>query len=730
MNLYLAKSTPRETIQEHTDKLLDNYELLKQIYPEINVDWFLLKLACLIHDLGKMNYKFQARITNGKRYQDEIPHGYLSIAFIPHEKLTAKGYTVGEIRALFHSIAKHHARKVNFNSRQLNPELALLATEWKDFEYDKLGEYRAYYPSIRQCFSPFQPLSARSSEEIYKKYVMLKGLLNRIDYAASAGIEVEKKNDFLEAGMDQKLVSLKKQDPEADWRPLQKYMRSHQAENLVVTAETGMGKTEAGLLWLGNHKGFFTLPLRTAINAIYERVVSEIVQTDQQKRVGLLHSETYGQYLQAEDNLGTDDIDDYYEQTRQLSLPLTICTVDQLFDFIFRYPGFEYKLATLAYSKVIIDEIQMYAADVLAYLICGLDYIHRFDGKFCIMTATLPPIITDLLTEKGISFVKPNAPFVSTRIRHRLKVIEAPITSSYIQEAYHNNRILVICNTINQAKKIFETLKELYPGEVHLIHSQFIKKDRETKASAVLSDGKIENQKSCIWVATQVVEASLDIDFDLLFTELSDLNGLFQRMGRCYRNREVDEHTNVFVFDGGKRKCSGVGKFIDKMIFNASKTILRRSQGIISEMDKVKMIEATYTTEALANSEFYTVLKNNITYVGKLYEEEIDKKEAIQRFRNIHSATIIPEPIWLQNETEINQYIDILRAKGISNKEKNLAQSKLSEFMVAIPYYLFEKGKSYHIRLSKKTKITIFECNYSSVYGISLKEVSEENPFF
>ncbi len=57
MNNYLAKSNPRETIVEHTEKLIYNYELLKTIYPNLNIDWDILYLACLYHDLGKMNKK-------------------------------------------------------------------------------------------------------------------------------------------------------------------------------------------------------------------------------------------------------------------------------------------------------------------------------------------------------------------------------------------------------------------------------------------------------------------------------------------------------------------------------------------------------------------------------------------------------------------------------------------------------------------------------------------------
>ena len=82
------------------------------------------------------------------------------------------------------------------------------------------------------------------------------------------------------------------------------------------------------------------------------------------------------------------DFDEYYNKTKQLSLPLTICTLDQIFDFVYRYRGFEVKLATLSYSKVVIDEVQMYAPDLLAYLVVGLSYIDKIGGKFAILTAT------------------------------------------------------------------------------------------------------------------------------------------------------------------------------------------------------------------------------------------------------------------------------------------------------------------------------------------------------
>ncbi|EOX1307599.1 CRISPR-associated helicase Cas3' [Listeria monocytogenes] len=727
MTEYLAKSKPAETIQEHTDKLLLNYRLIKELYPKIEVDWYLLELVCLLHDLGKMNVLFQKKMICGGRPSGEIQHGFLSVAFVPVKKLKALGYSKKDIKLVHTAIALHHERKGRMDVEQWKLEIQKLREQWNDFSYEKLQDNAEYKEKISlDYFYPgsriFEGNSAADAET-FKKYVLLKGLLNRIDFAASGGIDVELENDFLMDSMDVQLAHFKAENPEADWNALQKYMMQHQNENIVVIAETGMGKTEAGLLWLGNNKGFFTLPLRAAINAIYERITKNIVTTNQAERVGLLHSETYSQYLLHEGNAEMD-IDEYYTRTRQMSLPITICTLDQLFDFVFRYAGFEHKLATLSYSKVIIDEIQMYSPDLLAYLILGLSYIDKFGGKFCIMTATLPGIVTDLLLENGVNFVQPEEKFVSSRIRHSMEMVHTEVESEFIKPFFNNNRILVICNTISKAKKIYSELKEHFQGEeIHLIHSQFIKKDRSAKEKAIFKDGQKDSTKKCIWVATQVVEASLDIDFDLLFTELSDVNGLFQRMGRCYRNRALDVDTNVYVFDGGAKVCSGIGTFIDKLIFENSKTILNEHAGVLTEEKKMELVERVYSTEALRGSEFYNDLRKTINYVKAFDSYELDKADVRRRFRNINSVSVIPEKVWQDNAEEINSYFAILRktSKEISTKEKMIARTNLAEFMVSIPDYLYRKGEGVVREINRYESVIEFKCGYSSDVGVFMR---------
>ncbi|EAE6827525.1 CRISPR-associated helicase Cas3' [Listeria monocytogenes] len=732
MTEYLAKSKPAETIQEHTDKLLLNYRLIKELYPKIEVDWYLLELVCLLHDLGKMNVLFQKKMICGGRPSGEIQHGFLSVAFVPVKKLKALGYSKKDIKLVHTAIALHHERKGRTDVEQWKLEIQKLREQWNDFSYEKLQDNAEYKEKISlDYFYPGSRIfegNSTADAETFKKYVLLKGLLNRIDFAASGGIDVELENDFLMDSMKVQLAHFKAENPEADWNALQKYMMQHQNENIVVIAETGMGKTEAGLLWLGNNKGFFTLPLRAAINAIYERITKNIVTTNQAERVGLLHSETYSQYLLHEGNAEMD-IDEYYTRTRQMSLPVTICTLDQLFDFVFRYAGFEHKLATLSYSKVIIDEIQMYSPDLLAYLILGLSYIDKFGGKFCIMTATLPGIVTDLLLENGVKFVQPEDKFVSSRIRHSMEMVHTEVESEFIKPFFYNNRILVICNTISKAKKIYSELKEHFQGEeIHLIHSQFIKRDRSAKEKAIFKDGQKDSTKKCIWVATQVVEASLDIDFDLLFTELSDVNGLFQRMGRCYRNRALDVDTNVYVFDGGAKVCSGIGTFIDKLIFENSKTILNEHADVLTEEKKMELVERVYSTEALRGSGFYNDLRKTINYVKAFDSYELDKADVRRRFRNINSVSVIPEEVWQDNAEEINSYFAILRktSKEISTKEKMIARTNLAEFMVSVPDYLYRKGEGVVREINRYENVVEFKCGYSDEIGIIMYEKQED----
>ena len=733
LKCYLAKSNPRETIQEHTDNLLINYNELKRIYPELKVSWDILFLACIYHDLGKMNKKFQDKINRVKRYEDEIPHGILSLSFINSKELKDT-YSKDQIKILAHSVAYHHERNFNIDRDSLKEEIELLKIEVGNFKYDKIKDLTVKKLGVRYFSN--DRIDEEVNFELFLEYVITKGLLNRLDYAASSGIPVESQNDFLLKSLeDNMLQNFRKRNPDANWNELQIYMRDNSEHNIVSVAQTGMGKTEAALLWIGDNKGFFTLPLRTAINAIYERVKDKIVIKDYSNKVGLLHSDMMKEYLSVEDE--DVDIFEYYNKTKQLSLPLTICTIDQIFDFVYRYRGFESKLATLSYSKVVIDEVQMYSPDLLAYLVVGLYYIDKVGGKFAVLTATLPKIFTDLLKEEGVDFLQPK-PFTNDRIRHSLKVVQDKINSAFIKEQYNDNKILVICNTVRQAQEIYMELKSDI-DEVKLFHSGFIKRDRKNKEKDILEFGKKDTADSGIWVATSVVEASLDIDFDILITELSDLNGLFQRLGRCYRDRDwIGNGYNSYVFNGGDKKCSGVGNVIDKKIFELSKETLKEKEidGIISEKQKIELIDSIYTTEKLKDSKYYEELVEVIDYLKKVEPFEIDKSDVKRLFRNILSTTVIPKGVYDENITLIKEIKQIMNKKydktmdkgEVDNlkKEKLKARNELDDLTVSVISASIVRSYIEIYKITDYLFINIYDCDYSAEEGLKHKENDEK----
>lgn len=244
---FLAKTKPyKEDIQEHTDILLKNYEILKELYPNLYIDWELLFLACIYHDLGKMNHKFQKKL-RGFSNEDEIPHGLISIGFIDTDYLEAKGYNEKEISLLYQAVAYHHDRKMPDSIEEVESEIENLRDIFSEFHYGKLLT-KTINSNIDGVFFRLNKRFYESRDgDYFYRYVMLKGILNRLDYAASAHIEVEHRNDFLINSLEDLMQSWKNENPKACWNELQCYLRDHQNDNVVVIAQTGMGKTEGGL---------------------------------------------------------------------------------------------------------------------------------------------------------------------------------------------------------------------------------------------------------------------------------------------------------------------------------------------------------------------------------------------------------------------------------------------------------------------------------------------------
>lgn len=649
--MYLAKSNPRESLAEHTNELLNRLDALKKGYgtyiknPKI---WDLLEIAAKYHDTGKVYSHFQYTIRKAlgenteKTTMPYIPHGYLSPFFLPLQSLKLDKNTR---RVLIQSIAYHHER-----SHSINPEQLLFVAE---------EELVNHFPIVAEELSIEVPIDTKhfrkivsdldreriksiNMDEIYFTYVLLKGLLHRLDHAASGHVAIEMDAEFNLSNMTVSYLQKISKKETGFLRPLQKFTLENQEKNMILIAQTGMGKTEAALIWAGQKKTFFTVPLRVSLNALYDRVSDEMGY----KNCGLLHS-TSAHHL---DEKGLENWEVIYDHSKQFANKLTFTTIDQILKFPFKFLGYEKYYATLAYSCVIIDEIQAYDPWIAAVIIKALEMLHKIGGKFMVMTATLPKIYLDEFYKRNI--IDENCEvkrfFDDSFLRHRVEIKERSIFENitrYIESA-EEKKVLIIVNTIDQAVKLYEEISN-HIDEVYLFHARFLQKDRQLLEAKLKTFDRNPNSKG-IWITTQIVEASIDIDFDELHTELAPLDSLFQRFGRCYRKRHLDHNEeNIFIYT---EEVSGNGSVYDKEIMNSSKSILldyanNRGKEIL-ESSKMEMVELLYSQENLRSTKFYKKFQNALKELDYMEDYQVSYHEAQKILRGDEAVLVIPRKIY------------------------------------------------------------------------------------
>lgn len=753
-NIREKKAKPNKSIIEHTNDLLDVLEILWNLgYIKEERIYELIQKACIYHDIGKINKEFQKRVKNkGIKFDEnkEVAHNVLSLYFIDESKFNNKE----DYLIVSNAVVNHHDYC----------DIGLAIREKSDIIENLLEGL-----DHKKVKKVIPAKIASISQDI--DAIKIKGYLHKCDYSASSGYTAEYENNFLEKSLENVLNKWKLDNQDASWNELQQYCIENKNENIMAIAQTGMGKTEAGLLWISDNKGFFILPIRTAINAIYDRTKKYISSYggNLEEQLGLLHSSSLEYLLLQSEDDKYDDKDEYidkkeykeiieYEKiAKQLSLPINVSTIDQLFDFVYKYPAYELKLTTLSYSKIVIDEIQMYGPDLLAYLVYGLERIVEQGGKVAILTATLPPFVKELLS-KNIKFKIKEGGFTDNSKRHNLKILDKRIDSNDICDKYEeneklnkSNKILVVCNSITQAQNLYEEISNILGNEnLHILHSKFIKCERLSKESEIIEFGKTYkdnksnelDKQSGIWISTSIVEASLDIDFDYLFTELQDLNSLFQRLGRCNRKGKKDSSENncyIYTQIDERSFINGDRGYIDKDIFELSKEAISLWEGQISEKEKIELINKYLTMDKIKNSNYITQYKHTYNFIKNLTPDTFKSDEV--KLRNILSKDIIPSPIYHEYNGDIKELELKLKDKSLNSPEnkgeKIKLQNKLKKYTVSVHpnhitnYYRALKNglatRYDNVRVSDYEYIPVIECEYTELGYRQKKFVNQDN---
>ena len=185
----------------------------------------------------------------------------------------------------------------------------------------------------------------------------------------------------------------------------------------------------------------------------------------------------------------------------------------------------------------------------------------------------------------------------------------------------------------------------------------------------------------------------------MLYTEMSTLDSLFQRLGRCYRSREYCENIpNVKIYI---KDTSGVGYIYDEEIYEKSIEMLRPyNEKILQEKVKIDLVDKLYSKEMLQGTEFYKKFKEAFKILDNIIDYDTSKKDAQHILRDIDNIDVIPKIIYDENLDLFTEYENEKEKKKkyeLKMKIDKLFISinstntwKLNNFIIECPYI---KGK-------------------------------------
>ncbi|WP_220496078.1 CRISPR-associated helicase/endonuclease Cas3 [Pseudoalteromonas sp. SG41-5] len=339
----------------------------------------------------------------------------------------------------------------------------------------------------------------------------------------------------------------------------------------IVESDTGSGKTEFALAYASMliEKNLadgivFGLPTQATANGLFERIGEAASKLFPDSTLTLAHSKS--KYLIPDEN-------GFLHQSSKRAFlgSLSVATVDQILMGVLGIKHQFIRSFGTRKSVLILDEIHSFDAYMYALIERVLQGQHQAYSSVILLSATLPLSLKTKLVKpysgKVSSIEYPLVTHVGMDGKTQEIDLKQPIArkkvylenwlsndllptaeqqQSLIEHAKNGAVIGVICNTVHDAQNLYQQLKsqintEDEPLEIDLLHARYTFSDRARIEKQILDIyGKHAGRQGRILVATQVVEQSLDLDFDLLVSQIAPIEFLMQRMGRLWRHDRIN----------------------------------------------------------------------------------------------------------------------------------------------------------------------------------------------
>jgi len=740
-------SRPKEeTLSEHTDYLIRIWVELKKRYQDYIPDedfWKQAFIAILFHDMGKLCENFQRMLKKTVPFDAEnhVRHEFLSGMF-----LFANNFHFYRERplSLFAVFSHHKALQSSLFCKNRFIQLEISQNYVEQFLEYATQRLKQYYPDYSIQFTSvaknylnnsyeemlvnyeerFFPLAKKNKPKDRVKYIFYKAVLNISDWMASGHQELPKSfkydDEILEKKIIEKLIAEKKMEPGESFNFMAFQKNSYIKGNVLAVAPTGSGKTEASLLWSslkGDYdKILYLMPTRVTSNAIYHR----FCQYFGKKEVAIVHSSAF--YLQKEIDENYDE-KEYKFIDRAFFKNITVCTIDQVLTQGFNLGFWEVKTFHQIRAKVIIDEIHLYQPYTLGLLIATIEYLQKeFSAEFYIMTATMPSKLKTLLFKYLISPTLIVDEELLNKGRNQFIVKDKNFEQIIpeIETSINNGKkTLLVVNTVDQAINAYNKFKPLFKNQKHKIlcyHSRFIQKERAAKEKKIFELEKMDG--GVLLISTQVCEVSLDIDFDILFTENAPIDAIIQRAGRVNRKRRKKD-TKVIIFQHSEISKKWIYDIPN--ILENTFSILQKNQKILTEKELLTLVDEVYKNYNVEEEEDY---KNGYFRYKEIqkdhhYIKDLVSMDSIYTREGIDSISVIPMLNSIdENGDAIHYNVPEFHKKSPMEKAKfELSVRKSKEYAHHIEkdedgfhyidaYYDFETGMQFKTKKSE-TSLTL-----------------------
>ncbi|MFQ6118506.1 MAG: CRISPR-associated helicase Cas3' [Methanosarcinales archaeon] len=332
-------------------------------------------------------------------------------------------------------------------------------------------------------------------------------------------------------------------------------------ENALLLAPCGSGKTLAAVYnWLQERPTahmIYVLPTKTLLKSIEQDIVEILNDKDLEFKIVMLEDKEFGNSNQI--CIATD-----YGEKRETQLyahDIILTTLDSYISRLYRssLTPKRYRdlpIARILNSTTVFDEAHMYDNYTHTLMRYVLEFLREGNVHHIIMTATMSEKMIEFLKLSKYPIIKvPSEEWMNFAGNKRIKEIveykDKNDIADKVKEIIEKNNIrkaMIVCNTVEKAQNIFKKLQKIY-NNIILLHSRFKSQDREEHEKEIFM---IFEKEEAFIVATQVIEAGLDISFPNLITDVPAGDSLVQRIGRCARRK--GENGDIFILYSDSEK--------------------------------------------------------------------------------------------------------------------------------------------------------------------------------